>query len=84
MDHVLSWPDPDWDNPQPYDGPTNEDTVMFGDLKATADGIRAWVTGAYLKGTTDEAWTELGARIIAAGQRCIDHGRTVKGEVEKS
>lgn len=82
-DHVLDWPDPDWDNPQPYDGPSDEDTGMIRHLQATVTGIQMWTTYGITHGIADEAWTELGALIIAAGQRCIDHGRTIRGEVEE-
>lgn len=86
MDHVLPTPEPDWDNPQPYDGPTHEETAAFGELRATADAIRSWVTNAYLYPPGPEGWIELGKRFRAAAAMCdnlsTDLQRTVP-EVEQ-
>lgn len=81
MDDVLPWPTPDWERPQPYDGPTPEEVVVFRQLRATADGIRAWVTGAYLVGTTPEAWRALAGRLAEIADMCAQHGRlTIQGD----
>lgn len=83
MDHVLPMPDPDWDNPKPYDGPTDAETEAFRHLRAAADGIRVWVTGAYVVGTTPEAWREFSSRLEGLARMCAELGhdkaRTVGG-----
>ncbi|MFC5099758.1 hypothetical protein [Kibdelosporangium philippinense] len=82
MSDILPPLSPDWNNPQPYDGPTHEETRVFQQLQVTADVIREWVAGAYVVGTTPEAWTELGARLAATAAMCTrlgdDQARTIE------
>lgn len=87
MDRVLPIPQPDWNNPQPYDGPNDEEIAAFRQLQAAADGIRAWVTGTYINGTSPEKWDALGRSLASLADMCAKTGanlkRTVTGEVEQ-
>jgi hypothetical protein len=87
MDHVLPIPTPDWNNPQPYDGPTDEEIAAFRALQAAADGLRAWVTGTYINGTSPEKWAALSQSLTGLAGMCTETGanlkRTVTGEVQE-
>lgn len=74
-DKVLPWPEPGvFDNPQPYTGPTSEETQAFARLQQTADGIREWVRAAYMSGTQPEDWTALGDALREVAEVCLALG----------
>lgn len=81
VDDVLPIPTPDWDDPTPYDGPTPEEVEAFARLHSTADGIRAWVTGAYLHRPGAVGWDAFADRLAEVVDLCRqiaeDQARTV-------
>lgn len=64
---------PDWNNPQPSDAPTPEDTQMFARLQNRADGIKAWLATAYLHPPTINDWQRLTGDLIDLADRCVQH-----------
>jgi hypothetical protein len=74
MDDVLPWPTPDWDNPTLGDAPVPEEVDAFAQLKRTADGLKAWVTVAYLEGVGPADWTALGERLADVVRLCLGLG----------
>lgn len=84
MDHILPTPNPDWDNPQRSDAPTPEEVDAFANIRAAADALRAWVTGAYMHGTTPDGWEQLGDRLGQLATMCTrlgrDKARTITAE----
>jgi hypothetical protein len=74
MDDVLPWPEPTWDQPQHYDGPTPEEVEALRRLKSGGDGLLMWVAGAVTIGITPQAWTELAERLTRLADMCTALG----------